>query len=126
MKIGTIVEHGGFNWMRVNKKTAKRCFDLGKALLACPVNWDIKTAVTMSKNNACGVGFYEDVTTIYDCAYYGEKNKGGYLAFYIPVKLADKWTHEEPNESTVETAFVYDNSAFVTWSTVWSERTVSK
>lgn len=85
-----LFKHNNFEFLRVNKITARRAYNNGLTVIFCPVNiipfgyWGL--SMDINKNNInCDNQTFENVLTQYE--YYNCNNEtGNYTAFYIPVK----------------------------------------
>ena len=99
---------------RISKNVAKSVYNHGLDVLLIPVNcspvnryWNLG----IWENNKLD-GQYKSFETlcnafeVYNC----NNETGKYIAFYIPVKKVDRFTGEEPTESTLGTIEQYDYS----------------
>lgn len=110
----------GFIFERINKNAARAAYINGLSVVACPVNlrpgapWHPE-AVLNRKDRAHFVideiGVKNDFNNIiasfefYNCT---NAETGKYTAFYIPVKIVDRFTGKAPTADTLGTVKQYD------------------
>jgi len=104
--------YNGFKFKRITKKTAKACFRTGFDVVFCPVNlrpftmYHFESVINAARVND---GF-ENVVNAFE--YYNCINSetGKYTAFYIPVKMIDMFTGEDPTPDTLHRCETYDKN----------------
>lgn len=110
----------GFTFERIDKKTARKAYINGLTVIVSPVNlhpftpWGVSTNWNR-KNRAQFVidetGVKNDFNNLVNSfEYYNCNNSesGRYAAFYIPVRMVDRFTGEAPTAYTLGTVKEYD------------------
>ena len=100
----------GFTFKRINRKQARKAYNNGLPVIACPVNlrpgapWHPEATLD---RNACGLDFDMVENTF---RFYNIRNAetGKYIAWYIPVVTVDRFTGEAPTPATLGTVEQYD------------------
>lgn len=107
-----IFTNNGFIFKRVNKATARACYNSGLTVHFCPVNlrpfnrYGFGLDMDMNKNDIGNDGSTFDNVLMYFEAYNcRDSETGKYTAFYIPVVYRDKFTGE-----TDENALLYGHN----------------
>ena len=110
----------GFAFERVNKRTARAAYLNGLSVVACPVNlrpgapWRHEAVLNRKQREQFiidEIGAKNDFNNLiasfeyYNCR---DAKTGKYTAFYIPVKIVDRFTGEAPTVNTLETVKQYD------------------
>jgi hypothetical protein len=110
----------GFNFERVDKKTARTAYINGLSVVVCPVNlrpgapWHPEAVINKRDRAhlvADEIGVKNDFNNwvgsfeFYNCP---NTETGKYAAFYIPVKMVDRFTGETPTADTLGTVKQYD------------------
>ena len=110
----------GFTFERVNKRTARAAYLNGLSVVACPVNlrpgalWHPETVLNRKYRAQFVVdeiGMKNDFNNViasfefYNCR---DAETGKYAAFYIPIKIVDRFTGEAPTADTLGTVKKYD------------------
>ena len=99
----------GFTFKRINRKQARTAYNNGLPVIACPVNlrpgkpWNPETVLN---RDFCGLDFeqIENAFIFYNI----RPGTGKYPAYYIPVRVVDRFTGEAPTPETLGTVETYD------------------
>lgn len=117
MKIGAIIKIYGFDYMRITKKTAERCYNFGYSFEIIPHNkstLDYKHTITINKKECFGDTF-DHVIDSYKSMLMAlqEMKKSDYFEYYIPVKAINFIGEKtEIKSDTPQYNIVYDSSAY--------------
>lgn len=117
MNIGDIVRLYSFDYMRITKKTAERCYNLGYSFEIIPHNkstLDYEHTTTINKTE-CFNDTFDHVIDSYKSMLTAlqEMKKSDYFEYYIPVKAINfigEKTETKPD--TPKYNIVYDSSAY--------------
>lgn len=121
IRIGQLINVNGHIFMRCNKKTAKRCYNLGMAFEVIPHHIEQtsqhESFTTVSRSMALGATFEEEIRRL---GFVWGLNKSQYMDYYIPVKAVNRFTGEPYNvtfdSSPKEYCFAYNRTAYDTLS----------
>lgn len=95
----------GFTFERINKKFARIAYMNGLTIVVCPCNlrpgYPWYPEISISKKH--GGETFENVINAFECHNCINSETGHYSAFYIPVKMIDRFTGETPTAETLET-----------------------
>lgn len=120
MKIGDIVRIYSFDYMRITKKTAEKCYNFGYSFEIIPHSkstLDYGHTITINKKE-CFNDNFDHVITGYKSMLMAlqEMKKSDYFEYYIPVKAIDYFTGEmieiKFNTPPESYKLVYDSSAY--------------
>lgn len=103
----------GFNFERINKRTARQAYNNGLTVLFCPVNlrpgsvWRLDMPINKNNQNCEGCSFDSVLNAFenYNCT---GSETGRYSAFYVPVEYVDRFTGEAPTAETLGTVKQYN------------------
>lgn len=120
MRIGDIVRLYSFDYMRITKKTAERCYILGYSFEIIPhgkSTLDYENTITINKKECFGDTFDHVIDSYKSMlAALQEMKKSDYFEYYIPVKAIDNFTGEiieiKFNTPPESYSFVYNSSAY--------------
>ena len=99
----------GFTFKRISRRKARAAYSTGLPVIACPVNlrpgkpWSPEAVLN---RHVCGLDF-ETVENSF-IFYNIRPGTGNYIAWYIPVRIVDRFTGEEPTPETLGTVEAYD------------------
>lgn len=99
----------GFTFKRISRKKARTAYNNGLPVIACPVNlrpgkpWSPEIIITPDPESS-----FEQIENAF--YFYNIRNTetGRYIAWYIPVRIVDRFTGEEPTPATLGTVEAYD------------------
>ena len=98
IRIGQLINVNGFIFMRCNKKTAKRCYNLGMAFEVIPHHIEQtsqhESFTTVSRSMSFNATFEEEMQRI---GFAWGLNKSQYMDYYIPVKAVNRFTGKPYN-----------------------------
>lgn len=101
----------GHTFERVDKKTARKAYNSGLRVLFCPVNllpgYPFYPEISVSGKSPATFGQALNAFEYYNIR---GKETGRYAAFYIPVRVVDRFTGETPTAATMGTVKEYDYS----------------
>lgn len=86
MQIITLIDPQGVHWKRVDKRTARRCYELSKPVILCPHKmqpfgiWQCGVAVSKLDDDSCSFDKHCIYATVYNCV---DKQTGLYLSYYV-------------------------------------------
>lgn len=105
----------GFSFKRVNKRLARIAYNNGLTIRFCPVNirpgsfWGLDMDINKHFQN-CGDQSFESVLNAFEYYNCRDNETGRYTAFYIPVRVVDRFTGEAPTAGTLGTVEEYDHN----------------
>lgn len=101
-----------FNFERITKKQARAAYRSGLTVLWCPVNlapftgWGLEMPINVQNWN-CDNKTFDEVLNEY-ISYNCNSETGKYPAFYIPTRMIDRFTNQEPTSETLGIINAYD------------------
>lgn len=107
-----IIKDIRFNFERVTKKEARAAYRAGLTVLWCPVNlapftgWGLEMPINVQNWN-CDNKTFDEVLNEYEF-YNCNSETGKYPAYYIPVRVVDRFTNADPTPETLGTIKQYD------------------
>lgn len=99
----------GFTFKRISRSKARTAYNNGLPVIACPVNlrpgWPYHPEIIFRPN--AGRSFEQTENSF---IFYNIRNTetGYYPAYYIPVRMVDRFTGEAPTPKTLGTVETYD------------------
>ena len=99
----------GFTFKRISRSKARTAYNNGLPVIACPVNlrpgrpWSPEIIITPDPERT-----FEQIENAF--YYYNIRNAetGYYSAFYIPVRVVDRFTGQDPTPASLGTVEQYD------------------
>lgn len=104
-------QDGNHTFKRVNKTTARRAYNNGLRVILCPCNlrpgFPFHPEISVfGKSGAT----WESALNAFKFYNLRNSETGRYTAFYIPVRMVDRFTGEAPTADTLGTVESYDYS----------------